>query len=272
MPDRAVVVTFDDGYADNLHNAKSLLERQDVPATVFVTTGYLGSRREFWWDELDRLLLQPGTLPHTIRLTLDGRSYAWELGEAAQYSQDAYHRHRSWNVSLQEDPGTRQRLYRSLCQLFRRLPEEARSKALDELRTCVDARPAGRPTHRALSSEEVLQLAEGGLLEVGSHSVTHPVLSTLPAPAQRAEIHESKAQLESILGHPVTSFAYPYGSPADYTEETVAIVRHGGFACACANFPNVVRRGADPFQLPRILVRNWDGEEFARRLDGWFRG
>src|SRR5262245_19306871 len=52
-----VVLTFDDGYADNLHHAKPLLERYDAPATVFVTSGYVGQDREFWWDELERLLL-----------------------------------------------------------------------------------------------------------------------------------------------------------------------------------------------------------------------
>ena len=63
VPSAGVVVTFDDGYADNFHNAKPLLERYEIPATVFVTTGYLQDQREFWWDELERILLQPGTLP-----------------------------------------------------------------------------------------------------------------------------------------------------------------------------------------------------------------
>ena len=60
LPGRAVVVTFDDGYADNLHNAKPLLERHDVPATIFLPSGFIGSEDGFWWDELDRLLSTPG--------------------------------------------------------------------------------------------------------------------------------------------------------------------------------------------------------------------
>src|SRR5262245_13457331 len=58
-----LVVTFDDGYSDNLYLARPLLERYDVPATVFLVTGYIGGDREFWWDELENILLQPEILP-----------------------------------------------------------------------------------------------------------------------------------------------------------------------------------------------------------------
>src|SRR5262249_11986659 len=75
IPNRGVVVTFDDGYADNLYQAKPLLERYEIPATVFVTAGQVGSRREFWWDELDRLLLQAGTLPSRVLMRLYRKAY-----------------------------------------------------------------------------------------------------------------------------------------------------------------------------------------------------
>ncbi len=271
-PELAAVVTFDDGYADNLHSARSLLERFDTPATVFVTSGYVGSQREFWWDEIERLLLQPGSLPGSFHVTIDGRSFEWELDEAAHYTEGAFERHRTWNVMEREDPGPRQRLYRSLCHLLRGFPPRVRGDVLDQIRTRIDPQPASRPTHRALSPEEVVRLADGGLVEVGAHTVMHPVLSAIQLPDQRAEILDSKARLEEILGQPVTSFAYPYGGRNDYTRETVAIIRDSAFTCACANFSGVVRRRTDVFQLPRILVRDWDGEEFARRLDEWFRG
>src|SRR5207248_6890557 len=95
-----LVVTFDDGYTDNLHQAKPLLERYGVPATFFLSSGYLGQEQEFWWDELERLLLHPGVLPETLRLTVQGTVHEWQLGTAAPYSEEAFVRERSWNAML----------------------------------------------------------------------------------------------------------------------------------------------------------------------------
>jgi peptidoglycan/xylan/chitin deacetylase (PgdA/CDA1 family) len=269
VPNRAVVVTFDDGYADNLYNAKPLLERYDIPATFFVTTGHIGHPREFWWDELDRLLLQPGTLPPILELGLNGRTWQWELGETATYTTADYERHRDWHIEQQDDPTPRQRLHRSLYQRLHPLIEEEQQQLLGELRTWAGAEPIGRPTHRTLAQDELVHLADGGLVEIGAHSVTHPVLAGLSVVVQRHEVWRSRAHLEEMLNRPVTSFAYPYGS---YTQETLAVVQEAGFSSACATDAAMVQRGTDGFRLPRIAVRDWDGETFARRLKVWFGG
>jgi peptidoglycan/xylan/chitin deacetylase (PgdA/CDA1 family) len=270
-----VVLTFDDGYADNLYQARPLLERWHTPATVFVVSGYVGQEREFWWDDLDRLLLQPGRLPAALRLGPES-SYHWELGEAAQYGEAAYQRQRSWSALDRDHPGPRQSLFCVLHRQLRPLPELQRRQVLDQLVAWAGVEWQGRPSHRTLRSEEVWKLADGGLVEVGAHTVTHPVLHALPADEQRTEIRQSKASLEEILGRPVTSFSYPYGTRADYSAATVALVREAGFRCACSNFPGAVRPAADPFQLPRLVVRDWDGDQFAKQLwewtCGWFAG
>jgi peptidoglycan/xylan/chitin deacetylase (PgdA/CDA1 family)/SAM-dependent methyltransferase len=263
---RAVIVTFDDGYADNLLNAKPLLERFDIPATVFLTAGYIGDGREFWWDELDRLLLQPGTLPQILRLSVNGIPHQWELGEAAYYSEERWQQDRSWKAP-EAPPSSRHSLYVSLWNLLQPLPESERRNVLEQLLAWACAEPGARPTRRTLSLEEVGALGRGELVEIGSHTVTHPVLPGLPLALQRNEVQQSKIILETILGRPVASFAYPYGS---YTTETIPIIQEAGFACACSTVAGVVERDADRFQLPRLEVRDWDGEEFRRRLQAWF--
>jgi peptidoglycan/xylan/chitin deacetylase (PgdA/CDA1 family) len=80
VPSRALVVTFDDGYADNLSHATPLLERYGVPATVFVVSGVVGPPREFWWDTLARLVLQPSSLPHHLRITVAGQVHIGTWG------------------------------------------------------------------------------------------------------------------------------------------------------------------------------------------------
>ena len=272
LPGRFVAVTFDDGYSDNLYEAKPLLERYRTPATVFVTGGCVRQEREFWWDELDRLLLQPGRLPETLQLNIGGNLFRLALGKAAHYTGEDYCRCRGWNMEERHDPSAHQSIYRALCKLLGPLPESERRKALDGLLAWAGAEPAIRASHRVLSGKEALQMEEGGLVEVGAHAMTHPVLSSLPSAAQRSEILRSKTLLEDILGRRVQAFSYPYGSHSDYTGETVSMVREAGFVCACSNFAGFVGRGTELFQLPRLLVRDWDGGEFASRLGKWFDG
>jgi peptidoglycan/xylan/chitin deacetylase (PgdA/CDA1 family) len=270
LPRRAIVVTFDDGYYDNLQNAKPLLEQHDMPATVFVTSDYMKRQNEFWWDELERILLQVGTLPNDLHLSINGQSHDWELGEGAEYGADADERCRSWNYGRRDDPTPRHSLFRALYERLQALPEEEKWRALGELRRWACIEPEVRPSHRILSPQETISLADGGLVEIGTHTVSHPVLSTLPAAAQQDEIRYSKFHLEEVLGREVTSFAYPHGLKSTYTADTVALVRDAGFTCACSAFAGVVRRCSDAYELPRVEVRDVDGDAFAQRLSMFF--
>ena len=130
---RRVVLTFDDGYSDNLHQGKPLLEKHGVPATVFVSSGYIGQRREFWWDELERLLLVPNELPETLTVASNGQVYSWDLGR----SEGASHSCKKWNVLQSQTPTRRQAAYLALHRILKPLNERARSQVLRDLAQTV---------------------------------------------------------------------------------------------------------------------------------------
>ena len=268
LPHRSLVTTFDDGYADNLHNAKPLLERFDVPATVFVTAGQVDSMQEFWWDELERILLATERLPASLKLTLSGKTYSWELGNGDKLQTPESRR---WNVEMDISPSLRRQAYRELTPLMHRMDIQSRKSALDGLRAWAGIEETGRATHRAMTATELHQLSAGGLVEVGAHTMNHLCLAALPAADQESEIIDSKRCLEKLLGKPVRSFAYPYGTKQDYTDTSARLARSTGFDCACSNFPGVVRWCADRYQLPRLIVRDWDGETFERVIAGYFQ-
>jgi peptidoglycan/xylan/chitin deacetylase (PgdA/CDA1 family) len=266
----AVVVTFDDGYADNLYSALPLLERSAIPATVFVATGSLGLEGGYWWDRLEQLLLLPGQLADPLSVTIGDERHEWRLDVSADLDTEGFRSIRGWNVLQRSDPSPRHRTYRALCQALRPLSADARERVLSQLLAQRKGDATNSTLPRGLSEGEVRQLAVSGLVEIGAHSVSHPVLTRLDLQGQRREIEQSKQTLEGVTRQRVASFAYPYGSETDYSEETVQLVRQAGFACACTTRPATVRHGSDPFTLPRMIVRDWGGEEFARRLRAWF--
>ncbi len=225
-PARRVVITFDDGYADNLHEAAPLLERHETPATFFITTSYVGGTREFWWDELERVVSQ-SQCPTGV-------------------SSDAW--------------------YLQLYERLQSLAHEARIVVLDRMLArsgqCTDA----RPTHRCLTEQELAKLGSNTLFEIGAHTVTHPVLAAQPLGDQYRELQESRAQLETLLGRPVTSLSYPYGGSQHYTVETVRTAQDLGYSRACSVTGNVLRRRENRYELPRLNVTDMDGEAFERLL------
>lgn len=255
-----VAVTFDDGYADNLLQAKPLLETQQVPATVFVASGRLGGT-EFWWDELAEVLLDTPLLPSVLTCRVHGGERTWNLRDGAE----AY---RDWNV-VRADAGDRGDAYKELCELVGGLDAQEQERVLDQVATWAGVERRARADYRALTPEEVVALAEGGMVDIGGHTVSHPRLSTLPLRAQFSEMREGKTRLESLLGRPVTSFSYPFGGPPDFTLGSMAMARLAGFRLACANYPGRVHRFSPTFALPRFIVRDWPGDEFERHLRAW---
>ena len=126
-----------------------------------------------------------------------------------------------------------------------------------------------RASHRVLEPNEVVRLVDGDLMSVGAHTATHSALSALPVATQQAEIAGSRARLQEITHREVTSFAYPFGGRSDYTRSSVRMVREAGFTSAFSTRHGLVGPRSDTFQLPRVLVRDWDGEAFAGRLREW---
>jgi peptidoglycan/xylan/chitin deacetylase (PgdA/CDA1 family) len=153
VPDRCVVVTFDDGYADNLIHAKPAMEQHRVPATVFVASGYVGSNREYWWDLLDAILLQPNHLPETLKLTVGGKSYEWSLGSSARYGVVDAFKTRRWRAWQEECPTPRHHVFRTIWHLLRVSTTEDRNRALEEMRQWADVgEEAGQRTFAARPS------------------------------------------------------------------------------------------------------------------------
>ena len=250
VPRRVAAITFDDGYADVGAHALPVLARHGTPATVFLTTGALGRRVEFWWDRLARTVLAPAVMPPELRLVLADGEHVWALEDAPG-----------------DEPGPapprRHEVYRAVWKSLYLCDDAAREARLDELERQVAAAPPPGPLDRAFDVDEVRAMTASGLVEIGAHTVTHPSLPSLPEPRQRSEIQDSRRACEDLAGRLINGFAYPFG---DYDGVARRLVRELGFAYACSTDPRAVTSGRERHELPRLAVENMDGEAFEAFL------
>ena len=245
IPNKAVVITFDDGYKDNFTNAFPLLESMQIPATIFVVTGYIDNQREFWWDELSNIIMADTVIPAELSITVQGRLHSWQTETVEQRL--------AAHIALQE--------------IIKYQSPVEKDRILAELSQWSGIKPTVRDEYRTMNHNELQEIASSKYVELGAHTQNHPILSTLTVNEQHREIVNSRLELEEIIGQTVRTFAYPNG---DFTAETVGILRDAGFESAVTTKDGCLHGGEDLLQLNRCAVNNWRIEEFEQKLTYYF--
>lgn len=239
LPTGAAALTFDDGYLDNHDVALPILQELGITATFFVSTGFLEG--ECMWN--DRII-------EAMRAPPSGRLEGEDLGVGTHDLGDASQR----RVAAE----------RVVAALKYVEPAE-RSRRIRELESRLGVRPV---RDLMMQAQHVRRLAEAGM-EIGAHTVSHPILARIDESAARREIAESRERLGRIAARPVRFFAYPNGRPdRDYTLRDVEIVRSLGFEAAFSTEWGAAWRGADRLQLPRFTPWDRSRTAFLARLAG----
>jgi len=236
LPPRALAITFDDGYRDNYDIAMPILARLGLPATFFIATGYLDGGRMFNDTVIESLRVAPAPSIDLRELGL-GTHVISSLTDRARVAADLVGRIK----------------YR--CDVRESLADRIAAIAGGTL-----------PRDLMMTSAQVAALRQAGM-EVGCHTVSHPILTSIPAARVREEIRAGRTRLEEIVGAPVQLFAYPNGQPGlDYDSVHVALVREAGFSGAVTTAWGAAGAMFDPLQVPRFTP--WDRENwrFGLRL------
>lgn len=228
-PSRAVVITVDDGYANFYRWVFPLLQEFQIPATVFVVTGLPDRAGWIWIDQILHLC-----------------EFARGVPELAKENQT------------------------SLFNELRSLPVSERDTRIAELvaeaNTSIPAEPP--PKYAPMSWDQLQEVADSGLIEIGSHTRTHPILAYVNEEDSWKELYTSRCEIEERLGVSVQSFCYPHARPGDYRQDQVEMLPRAGYRCATGSDFGYVSAQSNIFKLPRIPGNALDMNLFLKYLDG----
>lgn len=242
VPSRAVALTFDDGHADNYHLALPVLRRYNLPATVFVCTGFINHTLRPWSARL-ALILEHAERP-TETVEVDGIPLDLSTVDQRLRMQDVLWRH------------------------FQ-LMDKARTHALlDELAEQLNVDVVALADKQVLTWEQIAEMDALGF-RAGAHTVMHPFLTRIPLADAKREMQQSKEELEGRLGRRIETFAYPNGKGHDYNADLMAVAREVGFSLAVTALHGANDARRDPFALRRVSL--YGGlEAAALRLERFF--
>lgn len=245
LPPRPAIITFDDGYYDNLLRAFPVLKARNLGAIIFLTTGFIGTRQPFYWD------IVAYCFHHARRDHADLPL----LGE------------RHW-----VDAASREKVMLAWVEALKKIPETQKRALIEGIGETLDASiPDDKFSNLYLTWDQVREMSQNGM-EFGSHTVSHPILTRIPPEQARRELGESKRRVEEEIQKPVTSLAYPNGQEADFSGEIINIARETGYRLAFSLLPGPTRFRAvksSPLAVRRVYIgRNHAFPRFEAALAG----
>ncbi len=248
LPLHPLLITFDDGYRDNLEHAFPVLQQHGFPAVIFLATNYIGQKKPFFWD------LAAYCFYHTQKDTA-----VLPLAGPQQWA----------------DEKTRSRVMYQWLESLKWLPNAAKETAVQQLPDSLDvAIPADAFARLCLSWDQVRRMAAAGIT-FGAHTQNHPILTRISLEEAEKEIRGSQARIVNETGQPVTAFAYPNGQAADFNPALQEILQRAGFNAAFTLLPGPTRPAEarrTPFALRRILISHRDDlPRFAAKVMGFTR-
>jgi peptidoglycan/xylan/chitin deacetylase (PgdA/CDA1 family) len=245
LPARAAAITFDDGYADNHDQALPILRRHGLTATFFIASGFLDGGR--MWND---------TLTEVVRRAPAGGLDLRSLGLAGI------------DVLPTRDWDDKRMSVRRLIDAVKYLPPTPRQAVVDDIAARI-GEPL--PDDLMLKSEQVVAMRRAGA-RIGAHTRWHPILASLPDDEALAELRGGRLDLESLLGEPVRTLAYPNGKPdVDYAGRSVRLAREAGFDIAVTTAWGSAGVDVDPLQVPRFTPWDRDALRYGLRMAGNLR-
>jgi len=245
FPEYSVAVTFDDGFENNYSVALPILNKYAIPATFFLTVGFIGTNKMFWVDELE----------HAINMACNIR-FMFVLGG------------KKYKINLAQNKGKIEFLNK-VKKYLKTLSDDERLSILEEvialLAPCVQGM---RKIHnyRKLSWAQVRTMAHSKFVALGVHSMTHSKLSLADNEKLKSEIEESKNILEGKIGKRVDLFSYPEGQKSDFNDNVINILKQSGYICSPTAMYGWNPLNSDPFHLKRVFV-GFMGEKFPLSKD-----
>lgn len=246
LPERSVLVTFDDGFADNHEHAFPVLKATGVPATIFVATDLIGTDTQLWFETVAHLLMRAPA--KSVLPLLHGLP-----------------------AEVPEAPGERRALIVSVQRMLKRQAEEKRSTWVQRLQQQFGALadPSQQEHTRMLTWDQVREMHRGGI-EFGSHGASHAVLSQLSAPELAGELRRSRETLQRELGIDARALAYPVGGPLAFNDTVITAARAEGFQLGLTYMAGTnPLRGYDPFRLRRQHVERFTTPAYFEAMLSW---
>lgn len=229
LPMNALAVTFDDGYRDNYEYAYPILKKFKIPATIFLATGCIGTSGMPWHERV-----------FSFFRTFSGKSIRFG-GESHDMS----------------EPHRKSDLLVRMINRMRDMDPPSRDLLIDEILS-LNPNPDYAAIKRTMMNWDEIREMVGGGIEIGAHTVNHPILSRISRSEAAKEIAESKNQVERQIGRVIHSFAYPNGQRGDYDDAHKSCIREAGFRCAVTTNWGNNDRNSDYFELRRIFL--WGSE------------